>query len=188
MTQDRLNALALIALESGIPEKIDYEYSIEDFISKNVKRISLFKCYTTDRFLLLVDIHHLGTFSEPQRATGRVIPPSITEEWEQLIVIFTSAVTCRAAAAAKHKMLPSPVKPRAGRDRRPAEFWKLPAQGKEAAGTGNGSSNTTPPVPSGPAFLGDQQGINCCYLDPPSADAQAPLSPLQPLSSRPSQM
>lgn len=43
MTQERLNALALIALESGMPEKIDYEYIIEDFISKNAKRISLFK-------------------------------------------------------------------------------------------------------------------------------------------------
>jgi hypothetical protein len=43
MTQERLNALALIALESGVLDKIDYEYIIEDFISKNAKRISLFK-------------------------------------------------------------------------------------------------------------------------------------------------
>jgi hypothetical protein len=43
MTQERLNAPALMALESGMLEKIDYEYIIEDFISKNAKRISLFK-------------------------------------------------------------------------------------------------------------------------------------------------
>ena len=43
MTQERLNALALIALKSGMQEKIDYEHIIEDFISKNAKRISLFK-------------------------------------------------------------------------------------------------------------------------------------------------
>lgn len=43
MTQERLNALALIALESGMLDKIDYEYIIEDFVSKNAKRISLYK-------------------------------------------------------------------------------------------------------------------------------------------------
>jgi len=35
--QERLNALALIALESGMLEKTDYEYIIEDFISKDAK-------------------------------------------------------------------------------------------------------------------------------------------------------
>jgi hypothetical protein len=34
VTQERLNDLAVIALESGILEKIDYEHIIEDFISK----------------------------------------------------------------------------------------------------------------------------------------------------------
>jgi hypothetical protein len=41
--QERLNALVLIALKSGILEMIDYEYIIEDFISKNAKRILFFK-------------------------------------------------------------------------------------------------------------------------------------------------
>jgi hypothetical protein len=37
MTQERLNSLATIALESGLLEKINYEHIIEDFISKNTK-------------------------------------------------------------------------------------------------------------------------------------------------------
>jgi hypothetical protein len=43
MTQERLTHLAMIALESGILEKIDYESFIEDFISKNTTRMKLFK-------------------------------------------------------------------------------------------------------------------------------------------------
>jgi hypothetical protein len=43
MTQERLNSLATIAIESEILEKIDYEYIIEDFISKNIHKIMLFK-------------------------------------------------------------------------------------------------------------------------------------------------
>jgi len=43
MTQERLNDLAIIALEGELLEKIDYEHIIEDFISKNTKRIMLFK-------------------------------------------------------------------------------------------------------------------------------------------------
>jgi hypothetical protein len=43
MTQERLNSLAMIALESGLLEKINYEDIIEDFISKNTKRMMLFK-------------------------------------------------------------------------------------------------------------------------------------------------
>ncbi|PUZ75287.1 hypothetical protein GQ55_1G147100 [Panicum hallii var. hallii] len=43
MTQERLNSLATIAIESEMLEKIDYEYIIEDFISKNTHRIMLFK-------------------------------------------------------------------------------------------------------------------------------------------------
>ena len=43
MTQERLNDLAMIALESDMLEKIDYERIIEDFISKNAQRIKLFK-------------------------------------------------------------------------------------------------------------------------------------------------
>ena len=43
MTQQRLNDLATIALESEVLEKIDYEDIIEDFISKNTKRMKFFK-------------------------------------------------------------------------------------------------------------------------------------------------
>ena len=43
MTQERLNSLATIALESGLLDKINYEHVIEDFISKNTKRMMLFK-------------------------------------------------------------------------------------------------------------------------------------------------
>jgi len=42
MTQQRLNDLATIALESGLPENIDYEHIIEDFISRNIKRMKYF--------------------------------------------------------------------------------------------------------------------------------------------------
>ena len=43
MIQERLNDLAIIALEGELLEKIDYEHIIEDFISKNTKRMMLFK-------------------------------------------------------------------------------------------------------------------------------------------------
>ena len=43
VTQQRLNDLATIALESEVLEKIDYEDIIEDFISKNTKRMRMFK-------------------------------------------------------------------------------------------------------------------------------------------------
>ena len=43
MTQERLNDLAMIVLESDMLEKIDYERIIEDFISKNAQRIKFFK-------------------------------------------------------------------------------------------------------------------------------------------------
>ncbi len=43
MTQERLNSLAMIALENRLLEKINYEHIIEDFISKNTKRMMLFK-------------------------------------------------------------------------------------------------------------------------------------------------
>ncbi|XP_066398375.1 uncharacterized protein [Miscanthus floridulus] len=42
MTQQRLNDLATIALESGLLEKIDYEHIIEDFISRNTKKMKYF--------------------------------------------------------------------------------------------------------------------------------------------------
>ena len=43
ITQERLNDLAMIALESDMLEKIDSERIVEDFISKNAQRIKLFK-------------------------------------------------------------------------------------------------------------------------------------------------
>ena len=43
MTQQRLNDLATIALESEVLEKIDYDDIIEDFISKSTKRMKFFK-------------------------------------------------------------------------------------------------------------------------------------------------
>jgi hypothetical protein len=50
MTQERLNGLALIALENDVfekiflqkVEKINYEDIIEDFISRNTRRMMLF--------------------------------------------------------------------------------------------------------------------------------------------------
>ncbi|WVZ88505.1 hypothetical protein U9M48_035022 [Paspalum notatum var. saurae] len=43
MTQQRLTDLAIIALESGLLDKIEYEDIIEEFISRNTKRMKLFK-------------------------------------------------------------------------------------------------------------------------------------------------
>ena len=43
MTQERLNDLAMIALESDILEKIDYKSIIEDLISRNPTRMRLFQ-------------------------------------------------------------------------------------------------------------------------------------------------
>ena len=43
MTQERLNDLAMIALERDMLEKINYERIIEDFISKNAQRMKFFK-------------------------------------------------------------------------------------------------------------------------------------------------
>jgi hypothetical protein len=43
MTQQRLNNLATISLESEVLHKIDYEDTIEDFILKIPKRMMLFK-------------------------------------------------------------------------------------------------------------------------------------------------
>jgi hypothetical protein len=42
MTQERLSGLATIALESDILEKINYNDMIEDFISRNIRRMLLF--------------------------------------------------------------------------------------------------------------------------------------------------
>ena len=43
MTQKILNDLVTIAFNSEVLEKIDYEYIIEYFISKNTKRMMLFQ-------------------------------------------------------------------------------------------------------------------------------------------------
>jgi hypothetical protein len=42
MTQERLNGLATIAIENDVLEKINYEDIIEDFISRNTRRMMLF--------------------------------------------------------------------------------------------------------------------------------------------------
>jgi hypothetical protein len=42
MTQERLNGLAMISIESDIFEDTDYEGIIEDFISRNTRRMLLF--------------------------------------------------------------------------------------------------------------------------------------------------
>ena len=43
MTRERLNTLTVIAVKGDILEMIDYEYIIEDFISKNTKILTIFK-------------------------------------------------------------------------------------------------------------------------------------------------
>jgi hypothetical protein len=43
MTPERLNTLTVIAVKGDILEMIDYEYIIEDFISKNTKILTIFK-------------------------------------------------------------------------------------------------------------------------------------------------
>lgn len=43
MLQERLNGLAMIAIENDLLEKVEYEDLIDDFASKSVRRISLFK-------------------------------------------------------------------------------------------------------------------------------------------------
>jgi hypothetical protein len=42
MTQQRLNDLATISLETNLLDKIDYEHMVEDFILKNPKITMLF--------------------------------------------------------------------------------------------------------------------------------------------------
>ena len=42
MSQERLNGLALISIESELLEKLDYEHLIDDFSSKNSRR-SIFR-------------------------------------------------------------------------------------------------------------------------------------------------
>ena len=42
MTQERLNRLATISIENDILEEINCEDIIEDFISKNTRRMLLF--------------------------------------------------------------------------------------------------------------------------------------------------
>lgn len=43
MLQERLNGLAMIAIENDLLEKVEYEDLIDDFAAKSVRRISLFK-------------------------------------------------------------------------------------------------------------------------------------------------
>jgi hypothetical protein len=43
MTQQRFTDLATIALESELLDKIEYDYIVEEFISRNIRRMKLFK-------------------------------------------------------------------------------------------------------------------------------------------------
>ncbi|KAL6530683.1 hypothetical protein OROGR_014543 [Orobanche gracilis] len=43
MSQERLNGLALVAIENDILEQVHYEDLVDDFASKNARRMSLFK-------------------------------------------------------------------------------------------------------------------------------------------------
>ena len=43
MSQERLNGLALIAIENDILESVNYEMLIDNFATKNAKRMTLFK-------------------------------------------------------------------------------------------------------------------------------------------------
>ena len=43
MSQERLNGLALIAIENGLLESVDYEALINNFASKNARRSAFFK-------------------------------------------------------------------------------------------------------------------------------------------------
>ncbi|KAL4309971.1 hypothetical protein GQ457_01G026540 [Hibiscus cannabinus] len=43
MSQERLNRLSLIAIENDILKKVDYEDFVEDFASKSIRRMQLFK-------------------------------------------------------------------------------------------------------------------------------------------------
>ncbi|CAN0855576.1 hypothetical protein LINGRAHAP2_LOCUS6261 [Linum grandiflorum] len=43
MTQERLNGLAMVAIENNILENIKIEEIIDSFISNNARRILLFK-------------------------------------------------------------------------------------------------------------------------------------------------
>jgi hypothetical protein len=42
ITQERLNELVTIVIESDVLEQIKYEYLIQDFISRNIRRMLLF--------------------------------------------------------------------------------------------------------------------------------------------------
>ena len=50
MTRERLNTLTVIAVKGDILEMIDYEYIIEDFISKNTKILTIFKWILCTRY------------------------------------------------------------------------------------------------------------------------------------------
>ena len=56
LTQERLNDLAMIVLESDILEKIDYESIIENFISRNTKRMLLFTKRFNTRYDLMFPV------------------------------------------------------------------------------------------------------------------------------------
>ena len=43
MTQERLNGLAIVAIENDILKNVDYNDLIDDFVSKTIRRTILFK-------------------------------------------------------------------------------------------------------------------------------------------------
>jgi hypothetical protein len=43
MTQQRLTDLATITLERELLDKIEYDHIVEEFISRNIRRMKLFK-------------------------------------------------------------------------------------------------------------------------------------------------
>uniref|UniRef100_A0A0D9UVS6 Uncharacterized protein n=1 Tax=Leersia perrieri TaxID=77586 RepID=A0A0D9UVS6_9ORYZ len=132
------------------------------------------------------DADHLHSFSEPQAPSSRgpkeKASPSITEEWEQLIIIdddFTSAVTCSRAVAKPQTQsckLPSPVKPLDEKTSRILERLEPPKAKKQRASkpsisTGIGSGNSNKTLPASSLGAGTQ--------------IKKPLLPFEPSASQP---
>ena len=54
MTQVKLNDLATLTLEREMLKKIDYENTIEIFISRNTKNDDFNKCYATSKCIGII--------------------------------------------------------------------------------------------------------------------------------------
>jgi hypothetical protein len=134
---------------------------------------------------------HLHSFSEPQTSTFRTpkenkqssqsqkgkASPSISEEWEKLIIIddldddFTTPAPPRAAAGKPPRPKPpSPVKPLDEKTSRILERLEAPRAKKQRPATaGKASSTNAAPAPSRAA----------------STQKRKPLVPFQPSASQP---